>query len=120
MDQFSPDAEEGLFAAVARKASPFSALAWALGPDAVVRLPGWFGGFLLDAEQVRAQLAAAEVTLALTGTRRRDVGDRIHVWMTGLGNEPDHDADELLGGPLRVFRHAVGTGQGVAGHARWY
>ncbi|MFJ1531537.1 hypothetical protein ACIOFV_24440 [Streptomyces mirabilis] len=61
-----------MFVAVARKAGPFSALAYALGPDAVLRLPGWFGDFLLDAEQVRAQLPAAEETLALTGAQRRD------------------------------------------------
>ncbi|MFJ9725412.1 hypothetical protein ACIRP3_21925 [Streptomyces sp. NPDC101209] len=120
MDQFPPDSEEGLFTAVARKASPFSALAYALGPDAVMRLPGWFGDFLFDAEQVRTQLPAAEETLALTGVRRRDVVERIHSWMTGLGDDPNHDADELLDGPLRVLRHAISTGQGAAGHVRWY
>lgn len=120
MDEFPPDAGQDLFAAVARKASPFSALAYALGPDAVMRLPGWFGDFLLDAEQVRAQLPAAEKALALTGVRRRDAVERIHVWMTGLGDDPDHDADELLDGPLRVLHHAVGTGQGAAGQVRWY
>ncbi|WRZ90954.1 hypothetical protein OHB54_18885 [Streptomyces sp. NBC_01007] len=60
MDQFPPDAEEGLFVATARKAAPFSALAYALGPDATLRLPGRFGDFLLDAEQARAQLPAVE------------------------------------------------------------
>ncbi len=120
MDQFPPDAEEGRFAAVARKASPFSALAYALGPDAVLRLPGWFGDFLLDAEQVRAQLPAAEETLALTGAQRRNAVERIHAWLAGLGDDPDHDADELLDGPLRVLRHAAGTGQGAAGQVRWY
>lgn len=120
MDQFPPDAEEGLFVAVARKASPFSALAYALGADAVLRLPGWFGDFLLDAEQVRVQLSEAEETLALTGAQRRSALERIHAWMTGVGDDPDHDADELLDGPLSVLRHAARTGQGAAGHVRWY
>ncbi|MGW1727769.1 hypothetical protein ACWCQK_33255 [Streptomyces sp. NPDC002306] len=120
MEQFPPDVEEGLFAATARRADPFSALAYALGPDATLRLPGWFGDFLLDAGQVRAQLPAAEETLALTGTPRRDAIERIHAWMTGLGDDPDHDADELLDGPLRVLRHAARTGQGAAGQVRWY
>nr|WP_282190267.1 hypothetical protein [Streptomyces sp. RLB1-33] len=40
--------------------------------------------------------------------------------MTGLGDDPDHPADELLDGPLRVLRHAARTGQGAAGHVRWY
>ncbi|WP_405951633.1 hypothetical protein OG588_40780 [Streptomyces prunicolor] len=120
MDQFPADADEGLFAAVARKAGPFSALAYALGPDAVLRLPGWFGDFLLDAEQVRAQLPAAEEALAPAAARRRDAVERIHAWMTGLGDDPDHDADQLLDGPLRVLRHAARTGQGAAGHIRWY
>jgi len=120
MDLFPPHAEEGLFAAVARKAGPFSALAYALGPDAVLRLPGWFGDFLLDAEQVRVQLPAAEEALGLEGARRGDAVERIHAWMTGLGDDPDHDADQLLDGPLRVLRHAARTGQGAAGHVRWY
>jgi hypothetical protein len=120
MEQFPSDGEEGLFVAVARKASPFSALAYALGPDAVLRLPGWFGDFLLDAEQVRTRLPAAEESLALTGAQRRDAVERIHAWMTGLGDDPDHHADELLDGPLRVLRHAARTGQGAAGHVRWY
>ncbi|MGX1548552.1 hypothetical protein [Streptomyces adustus] len=120
MDQFPPDVEQGLFVATARKADPFSALAYALGHDATLRLPGWGGEFLLDAEQVRARLPAAEETLALTGTRRRDVIERIQAWMTGLGDDPAHDADELLDGPLRVLRHAARTGQGGAGQVRWY
>ncbi|MFF2518650.1 hypothetical protein [Streptomyces sp. NPDC058086] len=120
MDQFPPDVEEGLFAAVARKASPFSALAYALGPDAVLRLPGWFGDFPLDAERVRTRLPAAEEVLALTGAQRRDAVERIHAWMTGLGDDPDRHADELLDGPLRVLPHAARTGQGAAGRVRWY
>ncbi|MET8977150.1 hypothetical protein ABZX85_16160 [Streptomyces sp. NPDC004539] len=52
IDRLPSEVGEGLFAATARKAGPFSALAYALGPDAALRLPGWFGEFLLDAEQV--------------------------------------------------------------------
>ncbi|WP_435228478.1 hypothetical protein [Streptomyces sp. Tue6028] len=120
MDQFPPDIGEGLFVVTARKADPFSALAYALGPDATLRLPGRFGDFLLDAEQVRAELPAVEETLVLTGTPRRDAIERIHAWMTGLGDDPAHDADELLDGPLRVLRHAARTGHGAAGQVRWY
>ncbi|MGW2957394.1 hypothetical protein ACWDGI_02755 [Streptomyces sp. NPDC001220] len=120
MDQFPPAVEEGLFVATARKADPFSALAYALGPHATLRLPGRFGDFLLDAEQVRAELPAVEETLVLTGTPRRDAIERIHAWMTGLGDDPDHNADELLDGPLRVLRHAASTGHGAAGQVRWY
>ncbi|MGC4987448.1 hypothetical protein ACLQ18_43955 [Streptomyces sp. DT193] len=120
MDHFPPDVDEGLFVATARKADPFSALAYALGPDATLRLPGRFGDFLLDAEQVRAQLPAVEETLVLTGTPRRDAIERIHAWMTGLGDDPAHDADELVDGPLRVLRHAARTGHGAAGQVRWY
>ncbi|MEU1202928.1 hypothetical protein ABZ446_42905 [Streptomyces sp. NPDC005813] len=120
MDRFPPEVEEGLFVATARKAGPFSALAYALGPDATLRLPGRFGDFLLDAEQVRTRLPAVEETLVLTGTPRRDAIVRIHAWMTGLGDDPDHDADELLDGPLRVLRHAASSGHGAAGQVRWY
>ncbi|MFD8807358.1 hypothetical protein [Streptomyces sp. NPDC059597] len=120
MDQFPPEGEEGHFAAVARKASPFSALAHALGPDVTLRLPGWFGDFLLRAEEVRARLPEAEEALALTGARRREVVERIQQWMSALGDDPDHDAEDLLDGPLRVLRHAARTGQGAAGLVRWY
>ncbi|MGY5049740.1 hypothetical protein ACWDE0_29635 [Streptomyces sp. 900105755] len=120
MARFPPDAGEGLFVATARKADPFSALAYALGPDAALRLPGRFGDFLLDAGQVRARLPAVEEALVLTGTPRRDAIERIHAWMTGVGDDPDHDADELLDGPLRVLRHAASTGCGAAGQVRWY
>ncbi|MGW2831386.1 hypothetical protein [Streptomyces sp. NPDC001286] len=85
MDHFPPQGDEGLLAAVARKASPFSALAYALGPDAVLQLPGWFGDFLLDAEQVQARLTAAEEALTFTRTQRQDAIERIRAWMTGLG-----------------------------------
>lgn len=120
MDRFPPDVGESLFVATARKAEPFSALAYALGPDATLRLPGRFGNFLLNAEQVRAQLPAVEETLVLSGTPRRDAIERIHAWMTGLGDDPDHNADELLDGPLRILRHAASTGHGAAGQVRWY
>ncbi|MEU9400173.1 hypothetical protein [Streptomyces sp. NPDC048242] len=120
MDAFPPEGAEGLFAAVARKAGPFSALAYALGPDAVLGLPGWFGDFLLPAEEVRARLPEAEEALDLTGARRREAVERIHRWMTALGDDPDHDAEALLDGPLRVLRHAARTGQGAAGLVRWY
>jgi len=120
MERFPAHGTEGLFAAVARKASPFSALAYALGPDATLQLPGWFGDFLLTAEEVRAQLPAAEQALALTGTQRRNAVERIHAWLTGLGDAPDHDAEELLDGPLRVLHHAARTGQGAAGQVRRY
>ncbi|WP_128789083.1 MULTISPECIES: hypothetical protein [Streptomyces] len=120
MDLFPREAGESLFAATARKAGPFSALAYALGPDSTLRLPGRFGEFLLDAGHVRAELPAAEEALALTGARRRDAVERIRAWMTGLGDAPAHDADELLDGPLRILHHAAHTGQGAAGVVRWY
>ncbi|MFI1092882.1 hypothetical protein [Streptomyces sp. NPDC020917] len=120
LELFPPEGDEGLFAATARKASPFAALAYALGPDATLQLPGWFGDFLLDSGEVGPRLLAAEEALALTGSRRREVVERIHAWMTGLGDAPGHDAEELLDGPLRVLRRAARTGQGVAGHVRWY
>ncbi|MFJ9770559.1 hypothetical protein ACIRVF_04880 [Kitasatospora sp. NPDC101157] len=118
--RFRPEEKEGLFSAAARKANPFWALAYALGPDATLQLPGWFGDFLLDSRQVRACLPDAEEALTLTGARRREVVERIHAWMTGLGDGPDHDADALLDGPLRVLRHAARTGRGAAGHTLWY
>ncbi|MEE1783224.1 hypothetical protein PUR71_09890 [Streptomyces sp. SP17BM10] len=112
MEQFPAQEGEGLFAAAARKANPFWALAYALGADAALLLPGWFGDFLLTSAQVRACLPRAEEALALTGARRREVIERVHAWLDGLGDDPAHDADALLDGPLRVLRHAARTGRG--------
>jgi hypothetical protein len=40
--------------------------------------------------------------------------------MTFMGDDPDHEADELIDGLLVVLRSAVRTGNAVAGQTRWY
>ncbi|WP_225099936.1 hypothetical protein [Streptomyces sp. CoH27] len=110
----------GVFCAVARKASPVAALYYGLGAEAAGLLPGWFGDFLLPADDVRAALPDAERALRIDGERRAVVLGRIGDWMTGMGDAPGFAAEELLDGPLEVLRHAVEAGLGVAAFSRWY
>jgi hypothetical protein len=110
----------GLFCAAARKGDPTAALGYALGPKGMLQLPGPCGDFLLDASEVCAALPAAEAALDLSRERRSTVIDRIRDWMTGIADASDHDADELIDGPLRVLRHAAQQGLGAVGMTRWY
>ncbi|MFC8722202.1 hypothetical protein [Kitasatospora sp. NPDC057198] len=58
---------ERFFAAVTRKAFPFGALAYGVGPGAVLGLPGWFGEFVLSADQLRGRLPEFEAALGWSG-----------------------------------------------------
>ncbi|MGW3039864.1 hypothetical protein ACWC9T_07365 [Kitasatospora sp. NPDC001159] len=111
---------DGTCTVVARKASPVAALFYALGADSAALLPGWCGDFLLTADGVRAALPDAERALRLDGERRASVLDRIAEWMTGMGDDPEFAAGDLLDGPLRVLQHAAKAGLGVAAFTRWY
>lgn len=116
-----PEAQgAGLFAAAARKANPAAALCYGLGARRTAMLPGWFGDFLLSAEEVRTALPRTEEALLLSGTQRSAALDRITAWMTAMGDDPDFDAAELIDAPLRVVRHAAETGSGAAAFSRWY
>lgn len=115
-----PEAEgSGLFVAAARKASPAAALCYGLGAEGTAMLPGWFGDFLLAADDVITALPQAEEALRLSGTRREEVLSRIASWMTVMGDAPGFDAEELVDAPLRVLRHAAETGSGAAAFSRW-
>ncbi|MEV0777886.1 hypothetical protein ACIBLA_26775 [Streptomyces sp. NPDC050433] len=111
-DRTGPDA---LFAVAVRDGEPATALHHGLGAEESARLPGWFGDFLLTADEVRAVLPDAESVLAVTGPRRTEVIARVDAWayaMTGAA-EGEFDAAGLLAGPLRVLRHAAAHGRGV-------
>jgi hypothetical protein len=114
------DGADGVFCAVARKASPAAALYYGLGASAAALLPGWFGDFLLTADGVRAALPDAERALRIDGERRARVLRRIGDWMTGMGDAPEFAAEDLLDGPIEVLCHAAGAGLGVAAFSRWY
>ncbi|MFC8715879.1 hypothetical protein [Kitasatospora sp. NPDC057198] len=112
----------------ARGAGPVAALHYALGAAAAALLPGWFGDFLLTADEVRAALPDAARALDLDGERRDRVLDRITAWTTCAGDDPDDPDDpdaryaaagELLDGPLRVLRHAADTGMGAFACTYW-
>ncbi|WP_351229684.1 hypothetical protein [Streptomyces sp. NPDC002133] len=110
----------GLFVAAARKASPAAALCYGLGAEGSAMLPGWFGDFLLSADEVMTALAQAEEALCLSSTRRSEALSRIAAWMTAMGDASGFDAAELIDGPLRVLRFAAETGSGAAAFSRWY
>lgn len=111
-DGSEPDA---LFTAAVREGEPATALHHGLGAEASSRLPGWFGDFLLTADEVRAVLPGAESVLAVTGPRRREVLARADSWAYAMTAVPEgeFDAAGLLAGPLRVLRHAAAHGLGV-------
>jgi hypothetical protein len=110
----------GLFVAAARKASPAAALCYGLGAEGTAMLPGWFGDFLLSADDVITALPRAEEALRLSSTRRSEALSRITAWMTAMGDAPGFDAAELIDAPLRVLRFAAETRSGAAAFSRWY
>ncbi|MFE2094714.1 hypothetical protein ACWD4L_21980 [Streptomyces sp. NPDC002596] len=117
----TPEAEgAGLFVATARKAKPAAALCYGLGAERSAMFPGWFGDFLLSAEEVRTALPRAEEALDLATTQRSEVLSRITAWMTAMGDAPDFDAAELIDAPLQVLRFAAETGSGATAFSRWY
>ncbi|MET4923181.1 hypothetical protein P3L51_12605 [Streptomyces sp. PSRA5] len=106
---------EGLFAVAVRKGEPATALHHGLGAEASAQLPGWFGDFLLTADEVRAVLPDAESVLAVTGPRRTEVLARVDAWAYAMTDAPEGEFDGagLLAGPLRVLRYAAAHGRGV-------
>ncbi|MFE6049242.1 hypothetical protein ACFQ6N_00615 [Kitasatospora sp. NPDC056446] len=111
---------EGLFCAAVPRGDGAAALMWGLGLDATLQLPGCCGQLLFDAAQVRAALPAAEQALVLHPLRRAHVAARVRLWLDEMADDPNHDVDELIDGPLRVLRHAARTGVGAAGLTLWY
>lgn len=106
---------DGLFAVAVREGEPATALLHGLGAEASAQLPGWFGDFLLTADEVRAVLPGAGSVLDLTGPRRTEVLARVHAWAYAMTDAPEgeFDAAGLLAGPLRVLRYAAAHGLGV-------
>lgn len=107
------------FVAAARKCSPAAALVYGLGPTASGLMPGRFGNFMLTSREVLDVLPAMESVLDLAGHRREAVRKRIVMWMSGVGDDPDFNASQLISGPLRCIRHAASNGLGLAGLAQW-
>ncbi len=116
-----PEAEgAGLFVTTARETSPAAALCYGLGAEGAAMLPGWFGDFLLPADEVLTALPRTEEALQLSGPRRSEVISRITDWMTTMGDAPGFDAAELIDAPLRVLRFAAETRSGAAAFSRWH
>jgi len=111
---------EGLFCAAVPRGDGAAALMWGLGLDTTLQLPGCCGQFLFDAAQVRAALPAAEQALILSPQHRARVAARIRLWLDETADDPNHDVNELIDGPLRVLRHAERAGAGAAGLTLWY
>lgn len=111
---------EGLFCAAVPRGDGAAALMWGLGLNATLRFPGCCGQFLFDAAQARAALPLAEKALVLDPPRRAQVAARVRLWLDEMADDPNHDIDELIDGPLRVLRHAERTGVGAVGLTLWY
>ncbi|MEV7124332.1 hypothetical protein [Kitasatospora griseola] len=105
-------AEEERCTIGASRAYPFDALAFALGPEAVERLPGWGGEFVLDAAGVREYRPVVEALLGRPGT------EQAGAWLSSMGNEDGAGTvAELFAGPVRVLRAAERAGAGAVGVA---
>lgn len=120
LQAFPQQDSEGLFCAVVPRGDGAAALMWGLGLDTTLRLPGCCGQFLFDAAQVQAALLAAEQALVLHPPRRAKVAARIRLWLDEMADDPNHDIDELIDGPLRVLRHAKRASVGAVGLTLWY
>ncbi|MFF4345544.1 hypothetical protein ACFY00_37255 [Kitasatospora sp. NPDC001540] len=107
-----PEQERWVFGL--RKAFPFHALAFALGPDGVERLPGWGGEFVWDAGQVRERLPEVEAVLGVGGAARESAFGRAAEWLAEEG-DGEGEVAELFEAPLRVLRAAARAGEGAMG-----
>ncbi|MGR3938148.1 hypothetical protein [Streptomyces sp. BRA346] len=97
-----------------RKGNPVAALFHGLGPVRAAALPGWAGDAVFTSAEVRRSLPAVEGVLALAGPERDRVVARIDDWLCDEGPE------ELLDGPLRVWRDAAGAGLGLLASRIWF
>lgn len=97
-----------------RKGNPVAALFHGLGPVRAAALPGWAGDAVFTSAEVRRLLPAVEGVLALPGAERARVVARIDDWLCDEGPE------ELLDGPLRVWREAAKAGAGLLASRIWF
>ncbi|TQF06984.1 hypothetical protein E6W39_38365 [Kitasatospora acidiphila] len=98
-----------------RKGYPAAALAHGLGPARFAMLPGWFGDFVLTADEVRATLPAVTTALALDPEERRAAGERTAEWLCETGDGDPREADVMLDGLVPLWRGAVERGAGLLG-----
>lgn len=111
-ERFSGDVEPVIVSV--RKDNPVAALFHGLGPARAAALPGWAGDAVLTSDAVRRLLPAVEAAFAVTGAERARLLARIDDW-TG-----DQEPEELLDGPLRVWRDAAGAGMGLLASRVWH
>ncbi|MCC9306279.1 hypothetical protein LN042_04000 [Kitasatospora sp. RB6PN24] len=98
-----------------RKGYPAAALAHGLGPARFAMLPGWFGDFVLTAEEVRAGLPAVTAALELNPEQRRAVEQRTAEWLCEMGDGDPGEADAMLDRLVPLWRGAVERGAGLLG-----
>lgn len=120
VDAFTAAGDPEIFHVGVRKDDPVSALYYGLGFAAARRLPGRFGCFLLDANEVRSTLHEFGVLIERPERERHDFGVRCAAWLSVMADEPDLDPMILLNGPLDVLRHASTRGLGAIGVMQWY
>ena len=101
-----------MYFCVKRKENPVAALFHAIGPERAAQLPGWCGNFLLAPAEVRESLPQVERALTFNPEERHAIDDQD--WL-------DYDSDEenIVDGPLRVWRWAAATGLGLCGLATY-
>jgi hypothetical protein len=103
------------FVAVTRRCDPVAALFHGLGPARAAALPGFFGDFILSSDEAGAALPALRAALTFRpGAEREAATARMRDWLFNLG-DADQEPDELFGGLLPCWEHAVRLGLGLSG-----
>ncbi|RKE05124.1 hypothetical protein [Streptomyces sp. TLI_171] len=95
-----------------RKGYPTVGLAHALGPRRFAALPGWFGNFVLDPEQVRATLPGVEAAFALDPAQQAIAEQRLHEVLEEVTAE---DAAVLFDEVVPTWRRAADLDWGLIG-----
>ncbi|MCC9310071.1 hypothetical protein LN042_23885 [Kitasatospora sp. RB6PN24] len=96
-----------------RKRFPAAALAYAVGPERFLQIPGWLGDLVLSPEQVRQALPAIERAFAWNPQERSRAAQRLDDTLRDEGSQEDIDA--LLDGIPPLWRAAADAGRGVLG-----
>jgi hypothetical protein len=103
-----------------RKGDPVAAVYYGLGYRDASLLPGRFGCFLLDPDEVRTALSGLEHLPTEPAIGHRGVMERAAAWLAAVSDEPELDATTLLEGPIGILRHARDQNLGAIGLMQWF
>lgn len=103
-----------------RKGDPVAAVYYGLGYRDASLLPGRFGCFLLDPDEVRAADSVLGHLPTEPAAGHRAFVQRATAWLTAVSDEPELDAATLLEGPISILRLAREQDLGAIGLMQWF